>query len=64
MNLINEFIREIMFDRKFTVKQMSDMTNFSENRIEEIILKNVTSTVQEADLLLDGLGVDFMEMIR
>ena len=64
MNLINEFIREIMFDRKLTVKQMSDMTNFSENRIEEIILKNITPTVQEADLLLDGLGVDFMEMIR
>lgn len=64
MNLINEFIREIVFDRKLTVKQMSDMTNFSENRIEEIILKDITPTVRETDLLLDGLGVDFMEMIR
>ena len=64
MNLINEFIREIMFDRKFTVKQMSDMTNFSENRIEEIVLKDITPTVRETDLLLDALGVDFMEIIR
>lgn len=64
MNLLNEFIRTTMFDKRLTIKQVSDMTNFSEDSIKNIVLKDITPTIKEADVILDGLGVDLMEMIR
>ena len=64
MNLMNDFIREIMVDKHLTIKEVSILTNFSEDRIAEIILKDVTPTVKEADLLLDRLEIDFVKMLR
>ena len=64
MNLMNDFIREIMVDKHLTIKEVSILTNFSEDRIAEIVLKDATPTVKEADLLLDRLEIDFVKMLR
>lgn len=64
MNILNEIIRDLMFENKKTITDVSNMTGFDIDRIKSIVLNDAIPTMHEAYVILGRLGVDLGEMLR
>ena len=62
--MLSEVIRDVMFEKRKTILDVSNMTGYTVERIKDIVLCDSTPTMREAYMILGKLGVDLGEMLR
>ena len=63
MNVINDLIRELMYQQNKTIHDVCEVTGLSVGTVNNIVAYYISPTAEEAKLILDYLGESLEEIL-
>lgn len=61
--IINDLIRDLMIEHEKTISDVVNITGCNIERVEDIVLRDLSPTPNEAQLIFEMFGVSLSEVI-